>query len=236
MRTVLITALALALTLSFSIAQPDKTAETIKLVPPETARKLDPVELLITKGLAAYQAGKSAQALADLQQAIALIQEQLFQSLGAHFPEAPDGWKADKIKSQAMSMGSGQGSGSWTQISRTYTRVSDKIKVTLSLTNSSQLLASQQAAAEAYRNPMMMQMMNQDPNTTAELIDRDGWTGWKIIEKGSKAQIIAFSQLCLLSLDAGKADEEALDTIFNAIDLKALAEAQPKLPAAEKSK
>ena len=77
---------------------------------------------------------------------------------------------------------------------------------------------------------MMMQMMNQDPNIKAELIDRHGWTGWKIVEKNSRAQLIAFSRNCLLSLDASKADETALDTIFNAIDLKALADPQAKSP------
>lgn len=193
----------------------------------KTVQQPDDVEKLITSGLKNYKGGNTPQAIADLQKAVALMQKSINQGLAGFFPAVPAGWQTDEIESQALALGSAQGSGSWTMVSRTYTRQADDLRINLAMTNSPDLVANQQAAAEAYRNPMTLQMLNQDPNTKVEIIDQDGWFGWMVTSKGQSASITAFCHGCLLTVEASGDDADAVKTFWNAINLKGLAAAQP---------
>jgi hypothetical protein len=186
--------------------------------------KPDPVETLVAQGLARYKAGKTAEAIGDLQQAIALMQQSLQKGLAAFFPEAPQGWQAGKVESSAVAAaGTGGEGGSWTQVSRKYTRQADRLAVTVEMTNSPQLIQAQQGLSSMYRNPQMLQVLNQDPNRKVELVQAPGWFGWIVVEKGKTAQAAAYCKSCLLTVQVPKGDEQVLKTFWNAIDLKGLA-------------
>ncbi len=194
----------------------------------DAKKKPDVVEALIAKGLAEYRSGKTQEAIADLQKAIAMMQKSLQKGMAAFFPKPPPGWEAGKVESTAMTMGSGEQSGSWTQVTRRYARTKDKVTVTVTMVNAPRLIEAQKSASAAYRNPQMLKMLNRDPKTRIALIDQAGWFGWTVVNKGRSAQASAFSKGCLLTAQAGNDDEQALKAIWNAIDLKALAAAQLK--------
>ena len=190
------------------------------------------VESLVQKGLKAYKDGKAQDAIKALQDAIAIIQKSQEKGLAAFFPKPPAGWEAGEIESGsgAISSAGASGSMSYTHLSRRYTHKADKgeekLEVTVSMTNSPQLIEPQKAMVETYRKPEIMKAMNMGP-TKFTLIDKDGWIGWKTVDKDSRTQIIALSGGCMLEVSSNKADEKGVDLLFGAIDLKGLAAAQP---------
>ncbi len=196
-------------------------------------KKPDPVEALITRALAAHKAGKTQQAVADLQQAVTLMQKSLQAGLASFFPKAPAGWEAGKIDSSTMAAASGADRTSWTTLTRKYVRKADKLAVTVSMINAPHLIQAQQTAAAMYRNPQMLQRMNQNPKQRISLVSAPGWTGWKVVQVGRRAQVTAFCSGCLLSVKVPKDDEKALDAIWKGVDLKGLA-AATKPPAGKK--
>lgn len=183
------------------------------------------VEGLITKGLAAHKAGKTHDAIAALQEAILLMQKSQEKGLAGFFPKAPAGWTAGELDSSSAAFGTGEGGATYTTLTQQFTREEDGATVNVSLSNSNQLVEAHKAMAESYKNPEVLKMMNQDPNTKVKLIDKDGWTGWMTIEKDNSAQAIAFSSGCLLTVQVDKGDEATLELFWNAIDHKALAKA-----------
>ena len=188
--------------------------------------KVDQVEALITKALAAYKAGKAATAIDDLQKAISLMQKSLQKGMAGFLPAAPKGWTAGKIDSTSMSMGTAKDAGAWRQVSRRYTRTSDKLRVTITITNSPQLIQATKAASKMYQSPQMIAMLNRDPNMKVELVSQHGWSGWIVISKGKSAQATALAKGCMLSVSASKDDEAALKAFWKAIDLKGLSAGQ----------
>jgi len=182
------------------------------------------VEAEVAAGLKAFKAGKIHDAIARLQKAISLMQDLVAGDLAAYFPKAPEGWQAGEISKESIAA-AGTTASSFIQVTRTYVRTKDKLRVEIRLTNSPQLLAAQQAAAKAFENPMVLRMLNQDPNKQIKRIDRDGWVGWSVVEKGRKAEATAFTKTCLLFLGASKADADALEMFLKAIDLKNLSKA-----------
>lgn len=191
------------------------------------------VEALIQKGLKAYKDGKVRDSVSALQEAIAAMQKSQEKGLAAFFPKAPAGFEAGKIESQSASYGDGASATSYTILKQTFTRASDDVTATVTLTDAPQMIEAQKARAEAYRNPGVMAALNQSPDTKVTLIDQNGWVGWKIISKGHDAQIAAYSGSTLLQVNLSKDDANLLDAFWNAIDLKGLASAQTK-PAATK--
>lgn len=184
------------------------------------------VEAAIQKGLKDYKDSKPQDAIAALQEAISLIQKSAEKGLGSYFPAAPDGWEASEIESHSMAgMGSGKDAGiSWTQISRTYTRKSDKMTVRMELTNAPQLIDVQKGMAEMYKNPQMLAAMNADGKTTVKPFDQSGWTGWTKIEKDKDAELTTFSKGNLLTIHVSKADETALQQFIGLMNFKAMGE------------
>lgn len=181
------------------------------------------VEARILAGLKAYKDGKTQEAVAALQEAVALMQASQQQGLAALFPKAPDGWEAGKIESQSMSLGgSDQQSGAYTSLSRTYTRKADNVEATITLLDSKQMIEAQRQLVETYKNPAMLAMLNQDPDKKTTLIDQQGWIGWKIVSKGQSAEAMAFNQSYLLTVRVSAGDEPVLDGFWKAIDFRAI--------------
>jgi len=82
-----VTALALAASLSFTAAASPAWA--------------DKVTDAIDKAAAAYKAGKMSAATTELQYALTKIKERLAKAYIATFPDAPEGWRAGRVRSSA---------------------------------------------------------------------------------------------------------------------------------------
>ena len=209
-------AVALVLSLSLAVWAADAKAPA----------KPDEVESLIAKALAAHKAGKTADAIAALQKAISIMQQSLQKGLAAFFPAPPAGWTAGKIKSQSLSMGSAEQQGSWVQVTRTYTETATKARARMSITNSPQLIQAQKGMAAAFKNPQMLKMMNQNPDTKIDVVERDGFFGWLTINKKSDtAEGHFLGPATMLTIEVRKDDGSRLQTFVKALDLKGLAKA-----------
>jgi hypothetical protein len=184
------------------------------------------VESLVNQALAEYKAGNTGDAVAHLQEAITLMQKSLSKGLAAVFPEAPAGWEAGKVESNAMSFGSADGSQAWTQVSRTYTKTGVDLNVKIEITNTPQLIEAAKATAEAFKNPQMLAALNQNGNTKVEVVGKDGWFGWQTINKGSSAELVAYNKDCLLTVHVNKDDAAAMSTFWNSMNLRAISGAQ----------
>ncbi|MHC5052612.1 MAG: hypothetical protein ACYTGK_18630 [Planctomycetota bacterium] len=185
------------------------------------------VEKLIQEGLEAYKAGKNQEAILKLQKAIGLIQQSAAKGLEAFLPAAPDGWKADPAKSKSGNWGAGEAAVTWTQASCRYIRESDNLKVEVTISDSPQIIQGQMQALKLYQNPQMLQMMNQDPNKKIELIDTDGWKGWKTTDKGKRprTQTMAIYRSVMVMIEVRGDDEGARDAFWSGVDRKGIAAA-----------
>ncbi len=182
----------------------------------------DPVETLVAGALKLHKQGKTAEAVEQLQQAIALMQKTLQKGLASFFPAAPAGWKAGDIESSAMASATDSGGGSYTQVSRTYTRAADNVTVRISITNSPMLIAAHQAAAQAYANPQMIAAINQSGERKIELVRQEGWFGWIESQEGS-AQAFAACKGCMVTANVSNGELATLKRFWGAIDFKGLA-------------
>jgi len=210
--------IAVALVLSLSLAV--WAAQT------KAPAKPDEVESLIAKALAAHKAGKTADAVAALQKAISIMQQSLQKGLAAFFPAPPAGWTAGKVKSQSLSMGSAEQQSSWIQVSRTYTETKTKSRARIGFTNSPQLIQAQRGMAAAFKNPQMLKMMNQNPDTRIDVMERDGFFGWLTINKKSdKAEGNLLGPATMVTIEVRKDDGTRLKAFIKALDLKGLAKA-----------
>jgi hypothetical protein len=222
--------LALILTASIAMWSPQAFSQTTD----------KDVEAKIESALKDYKAGKTGEAMASLQEAVALMQKSAQKGMAAFFPKAPEGWEAGKLDSQSISSGGEGHSGSWTTLSQSFTRKKDELKVSIALANSPDMIKAQKGMLEGFKNPEMLKMMNSDPAHQVKLIDQAGWVGLRQITKGKgddkgKAEIIVLTDACMLTLQVDSADEAVLDTFFKQIDLKGLAAAAPKAKKTEKS-
>jgi hypothetical protein len=73
----------------------------------------------------------------------------------------------------------------------------------------------------------MLQMMNQDPNKKIELIDTDGWKGWKTTDKGKRprTQTMAIYRSVMVMIEVRGDDEGARDAFWSGVDRKGIAAA-----------
>ncbi|MHC4135843.1 MAG: hypothetical protein ACYTDU_04535 [Planctomycetota bacterium] len=181
------------------------------------------VEALIQEGLKAYQAGQHREAIQRLQKAIGIIQQSAEKGLVSFLPAPAEGWKAEAPKSSSGNWGAGESAIQWTQVSRRYKRESDGLKVEVTISDSPQIIQGQLQALKAYENPQMLQMLNQDPNRRIALVDADGWKGWKITEKGQRAQTMAIHQSVMVMIDVRSDDEKVRDAFWGGVDRKGIA-------------
>ena len=202
---------------------------------PDAAAPQD-IEAMINKGLAAYKAGKNEEAVAQLQQAITAIQSSRQKGLAALFPKAPEGWQADEIQSQSGSFSSGKDASSYVHLTRTYTRKQgeNNLTVTMTILNIPQLLEAQQQAAQTYRNPEFLKMINQQGDQKVEAFEQDGWFVWTVVQKDQDANLSAFGKGAMITLQVSKDDGSVLKTFWKGIDLKAFAGETPQAKPAGK--
>lgn len=195
----------------------------VALAGAEEAKPAADVEATVAKAMDSYKAGKTAEAIAGLQDAITLMQKSLQKGMAAFFPKAPESWEAGEIKSSSMSMNSGDGGGSYTNLTREYTH-KDGRRVEIAMTNAPQLVEAQKSVAQMYRNPEFIKMANaNDPNTKITVFDRDGWTGWTEVRTDGHVQAIVFASGTMLSVQSDKGDEGLLNVFLGGMDLKGLA-------------
>jgi hypothetical protein len=111
----------------------------------------DQIEDQINKALNLYKGGQVSQALTELDFAAAQLRQMKAESLGNIFPEAPDGWKAQKVKTGAMGAGM---MGGGISAEREYRQDGGRGRVSVKVISDSPML---QGLAMMMSNPMFAQ-------------------------------------------------------------------------------
>lgn len=187
--------------------------------------KPDEVETHVAIALNAYRAEKPADAIAELQAAINLIQAQLSKTLAGQLPDAPQGWSAGEVESDSMSVGAGGQGHAFSTAKRTYTRKADKAEVTVEITDSTIIIGAHKQMAQAFQNPQMIEMMNRDPDTQIKVLKIPGWVAWAQTSKGGSASgtLIAVSEHHAVNVQSNSAEMAILDQFAKLVDFQAIA-------------
>ena len=180
---------------------------------------------LIDKARAEVVAGDGQEAIDYLQKAIAAIQKTMEGGFVAFLPKPGEGWTAKEPESSSGNWGAGANAVQFTTVERTYIRDADKLKMHVQITNAPQIVQAQGQALAMLKNPQMRAMLTQDPNTTVEFVDEDGWVGMWRAEKGSSLELIAVQGSVLVTMRARSEDLAMAKQFWQAFDRKGLAAA-----------
>lgn len=153
----------------------------------------DEIEEQIKLGLESYQSGDSKTAIEDLNYAIAKLQEKVNAENAMLLPEPLKGWSAKKVEngSGAMSM-----LGGGTQMSRTYTRGDERIKISVM---SGPMVGTTLAMIN---NPMLL---GNSPDTTAYRYKR--YKGMKRINGDAVEVMLSVAGQIMVQIDAKNVKE-----------------------------
>jgi len=175
-----------------------------------TTLSADDITDTMDDAMSAYKKGDYVQAKEDLTYVMELLKQKKGETIQGFLPDALDGWKAEKAKSE--NAGSGMlGGGSTT--SRTYTK--DKSKIVISVVTDSPLL---QGLGSLLGNPMF--------NSGGKLkrINREKAT-IKYNEKNQSGSItIMLDKRFLVTIEGSKITEDELVEYAKAIDFKKIKE------------
>jgi hypothetical protein len=111
----------------------------------------DEVARQLQRSLQLYEDGKVSQAIEEVSFALAQMRQKKAELLGELFPDAPEGWKAAKAKSQA---GGAALMGGGVSASRGYTQKDGKGRAEVEVVTDSPLI---QSVAMILSNPMFLQ-------------------------------------------------------------------------------
>ena len=193
----------------------------------EKAASVQEVEKLTAQAVVAYKAGKADDAITALQKAITLIQKQAIKGLESFLPKVSDNWTPGKIESNSGSWQDPRGGNwQWTSAQREYTQGSDDDTTTVevALNSSPMVTSAMQSMIQSYRqNREIINMMAQ-AGTKITILETNGWQGYRMVQQDGEAMALLVKGRLMLSIKVDKPDTAALDTFYNAIDLKALGE------------
>ncbi|KIX14867.1 hypothetical protein [Dethiosulfatarculus sandiegensis] len=105
----------------------------------------------IKAGMELYEQGKVTEAINELEFALAQMRQKKADALGDVFPDAPDGWKAEKPQSEAASRAMLGGGISAT---RAYTQKNGKGRAEIQIMTDSPMI---QSLSMLFNNPMFLQ-------------------------------------------------------------------------------
>lgn len=184
----------------------------------------DPAQA-IKEGMAQYEKGHPAEAIQSLQKAIELIQQRQQAGVEMCLPKALPGWQAGELERDQFAGGTGEVQTTFFKISRTFTRAADEATLTVSLLNSPQYILPQREMLKALKgNALMVQAMNQDGNTKLSFIERDGWSGWQKLDKGTpEGELVLLAEGWMLEIRASVADAAVVEKALGGVDLKGIA-------------
>jgi hypothetical protein len=167
----------------------------------------DEIEDQIKLGLESYSSKEYKMAIEDLNYAVAQIQEKLNAQNALLLPEPMEGWKADKVSNAGGAMAM---MGSGTQLSRTYRRGGESIKIAIM---SGPIIASGLAMIN---NPMLL---GNNPDTSPYRYKRI--KGMKKVS-GNKTEItLSLAGQVMVQLTAqGLKDEAAIKSYLDEMDFE----------------
>ncbi len=180
------------------------------------------VEILTGKALEAYKAGKAQEAIAFLQKAINKIQSESSKDLVTFLPPVPEGFTADEPRTSSGNWGAGGQSVQVSTVERTYWKKDAGLRITVTFTNSPQLIMPQRQMLKMFENEQMMRMMNMDPNKEVKPVKKDGWNGWTQVDKGKAASGIAISDALMVNVQVNKDRKDVLQKFWDRVDFKGL--------------
>jgi len=170
----------------------------------------DDISETIEEALSSYKKGDYVQTQEDLTYVMELLKQKKGETIESFLPDALDGWKAEKAKSETA--GSGMLGGGATT-SRVYTK--DKSKITISVVTDSPLL---QGLGSLFGNPMF--------NSGGKLkrINREKATIKYNSKRESGNITIMLDKRFLVTVEGIKVTEDELVNYAKAIDFKKIKE------------
>lgn len=170
----------------------------------------DEIEDQIKLGLDSYQSGDSKTAIEDLNYAIAKLQEKVNADNAKLLPEPLKGWSAKKVEnsSGAMSM-----LGGGTQMSRTYTRSNERIKISIM---SGPMVGT---TLGMINNPMLL---SNSPDTTAYRYKR--YKGMKKVSNNTVEVMLSVAGQIMVQINARSVNnaEEVIESYLGSVNFTAL--------------
>ena len=159
-------------------------------------------------------------ALAALAGTAALAQTPDAAALAALLPAAPMGWSAadgDEFESQGVGL-------EVAQVSRTYTDAAGTT-VELTIIGSSAMVMAARGMAMMFTNPMMLDQMNANsPDKHYAAINKDGWSGWTVVDgEEGESEATGFTDNLLVKIEINRADGEILSTFVDLVPWDELA-------------
>ncbi|NLF18325.1 MAG: hypothetical protein GX595_13895 [Lentisphaerae bacterium] len=182
----------------------------------------------IRAGLAHHEKGDSAAAIQSLQQAIDLIQRQQQAGVERFLPKALPGWTAEDLERESFAGGSAGAQAAFFRVARSFTRGDGEFRMTVSLQNWPEAIVPQREMLNALKgNPMVLQAMNQGTTAKTSFIERDGWNGWKRLDReGNEVEVLLMAEAWMLQITGNTVDEKAIEALLGAVDLKGIAAAK----------
>jgi hypothetical protein len=185
----------------------------------------------IDKARDAYKGGKPHDAIDLLQKAIGLIQAKSMRNLATFLPTRDEKeWEMGDIDTQNGNWGSGDQVFHWTQVDRHYKKKgSDEgPEVTVTISNSPQIIEATRAMLQTFKDPAMRAMMNQaNPDQKVDVIEDGEWFGMLTKEKERCSATILHEKV-MVQIESTTGDDKLVKDFWAAIDNKGLAAATSK--------
>ena len=165
-----------------------------------TPAMADEISDQVETGLKLYNEGQLSQAISEIEFALAQMRQKKGEALTEIFPQAPDGWQADKAESQSAGAGF---MGGGISAEQAYRQKGGKGKVTVGVISDSPLM---QSMGMILSNPMLIQ------NSGGKLTKVAGYKAIIKSEKQGRAELNAMVEnKVLLKVEArGVDDAEAV--------------------------
>ncbi len=144
-------------------------------------------------------------------------------ALAALLPAAPAGWSAtDGQVVDQRAAGTEVAS-----VSRVY-RSEDGATVELTYIGSPAVVMAAQGAATMFGNPAMVKQMNAaNPQKQFGVIDVEGWSGWRVVDReDGESEATAFNQQLVVKIELDRGDADVLGSFVELVPWDSLAALQ----------
>ncbi|HEX5138255.1 MAG TPA: hypothetical protein VFY93_14860, partial [Planctomycetota bacterium] len=173
----------------------------------------------IDKGREAVKAGRTQEAIEELQKAIGLIQAKATRGLATFLPTRDEkAWEMGEVETQQGNWGSGDQSFQWSQVNRRYTKkgAENGPEVNVMISNSPQFIQMHQATLQMIKDPAMLAAMNQG-DSKISVIEEGGWLGMVTSQNGD-CTILAVHKKVMVQVEVQRGDEKLAKEFWTAMD------------------
>jgi len=184
------------------------------------------IEKMIVDGLAAFRERADDTCVDLLQKAISRINELSATGLGAILPkEFPEEFEADEAKRSTGTWGSGANTVQWRSITQHWTRESDGARITVTASNSPQIVKTSRAGFDIYtRNPQLKAAMAAQG---IEISEKEGF-GIMVSDQNGRPSGQVFGKTLMIQIQLSKGDKKIVTDAIDGLDWAALKKADER--------